>query len=63
MQIKLNARDADLVKMENLLLEMHRKMDDLKHEKHSAESEAKQTIKINAELESELKLVRQEASQ
>jgi hypothetical protein len=44
--------------MENLLLEMHRKMDDLKHEKHTAESETKQAVKINAELESELKLVR-----
>ena len=62
MQIKLNSRDADLVKMENLLLEMHRKMDDLKHEKHAAEAESKQSVKINCELESELKLVRQEAS-
>jgi len=33
-------------------------MDDLKHEKHTAESETKQAVKINAELESELKLVR-----
>ena len=63
MQIKLNQREADLQKMENLLLEMHRKMDDLKSERLASQAEAKQAVKINAELETELKVVRSDAHQ
>ena len=63
MQIKLNQKESDLSKMENLLLEMHKKMDELKQERTNAQSEAKHAVKITAELESELKVVRQEAGQ
>ena len=30
LQVKLNIRDADMSRLENLLLEMHRKMDTVK---------------------------------
>jgi len=32
LQIKLNIRDADMSRLENLLIEMHKKMDDVKCE-------------------------------
>ena len=49
--------------MENLLLEMHRKMDDLKSERITAQGEAKIASIRCSELEAEIKFVKQETSQ
>ena len=49
--------------MENLLLEMHKKMDELKSERNNADTEAKMAVKNAAELESEIRYVKQESSQ
>ena len=46
LQIKLNVKEADMERMENLLIEMHKKMDDLKQEKYDADNECKETTKI-----------------
>ena len=40
LQIKLNIRDADMARMNNLLQEMHRRMDDIKQEASDAKIEA-----------------------
>jgi len=41
----LNKREADLQRMENMLLEMHGKMDTLSQEKKDAVFEAKESYK------------------
>ena len=45
LQIKLNVKEADMERMENLLIEMHKKMDDLKIEKNDSDVECKETTK------------------
>jgi len=42
LQIRLNVKEADLERMENLLIEMHKKTDELKQERYDAELEAKE---------------------
>jgi hypothetical protein len=48
--------------MESLLLEMHRKMDLLKVERNNADAEAKLAVKHAAEVDAEIKYVKQENS-
>lgn len=49
--------------MEALLIEMHKKMDDLKQERITAQGEAKIAETKSSELEAEIKFVKMEASQ
>ena len=45
LQIKLNGKEAELERMENLLIEMHKKMDSVKEEQVAAEMECKEATK------------------
>ena len=51
MQIKLNVKESDLERMENLLIEMHKKMDELKQERYDADVEVKEITKSMNRLE------------
>ena len=51
MQIKLNVKESDLERMENLLIEMHKKMDELKQERYDADIEVKEITKSMNRLE------------
>ena len=46
MQIRLNVKEADYERMEHLLIEMHKKMDELKQEKLDADVESKEASKL-----------------
>lgn len=61
LQIKLNGKEAELERMENLLIEMHKKMDTVKEEQVAAEIECKETTKSYLRLEKELEVVQQDA--
>ena len=50
MQIRLNGKEAELERMENLLIEMHKRSDELKQEKMDADLEAKETTRTNTRL-------------
>jgi hypothetical protein len=52
--IKLNAKEEDMQRMENLILEMHGKMDTLIQERKDAQFEAKESYKATVAAESEL---------
>jgi hypothetical protein len=52
--VRLNIKDADASKMENLILEMHKKMDDLKQERIDAQMEAKLAEKHLYQINSQL---------
>ena len=45
LQIRLNVKEADMERMENLLIEMHKKTDELKHERYDADLECKETTR------------------
>lgn len=51
LQIKLNVKEADYERMENLLIEMHKKMDEMKQERYDAEIETKEATKSLNRLE------------
>lgn len=51
LQIKLNVKESDLERMENLLIEMHKKMDELKQERYDADVEVKEITKSMNRLE------------
>lgn len=43
LQIKLNVKEAEMERMEHLLIEMHKKMDELKQERADADLESKES--------------------
>ena len=45
LQIKLNVKEAELERMENLLIEMHKKMDSVKEEEVAAQMECKEATR------------------
>lgn len=47
-EIKLNRKEIEMEKMERLLIEMHKKMDDMKVEKAKYEDEVRHLNKTNA---------------
>jgi len=61
LQIKLNVKEADLERMEHLLIEMHKKMDELKQERYDAELEAKEATKSLNRLEKDHEVLQQDS--
>ena len=61
LQIKLNGKEAELERMENLLIEMHKKMDSVKEEQVAAEMECKEATKSQLRMEKDLEVVQQDA--
>ena len=57
LQIKLNVKEADMERMENLLIEMHKKMDEMKQEKLDADTECKETTKSMNRLQKDFELL------
>ena len=62
LQIKLNGKEAELERMENLLIEMHKKMDSLKEDQINAEMECKEATKGQLRMEKDLEVVQQDAN-
>ena len=62
LQIKLNGKEAELERMENLLIEMHKKMDSLKEDQINAEMECKEATKSQLRMEKDLEVVQQDAN-
>lgn len=57
LQIKLNGKEAELERMENLLMEMHKKMDTVKEEQVTAEMECKEATRSQLRMEKDLEVV------
>ena len=57
LQIKLNGKEAELERMENLLIEMHKKMDAIKEDQVNAEMECKEAVKSQLSMEKDLEVV------
>ena len=57
LQIKLNGKEAELERMENLLIEMHKKMDSIKEEQVAAEMESKEATRSLLRMEKDLEVV------
>lgn len=61
MQIQLNKKEADIQRMEAILIEMHNKMDLITQEKKDAVFEAKEAFKAQFEAERKLEILLVEA--
>lgn len=61
MQIQLNKKEADIQRMEAILIEMHNKMDLIMQEKKDAVFEAKEAFKAQFEAERKLEILLVEA--
>ena len=57
LQIKLNGKEAELERMENLLIEMHKKMDAIKEDQVNSEMECKEATKSYLRMEKDLEVV------
>ena len=57
LQIKLNGKEAELERMENLLIEMHKKMDTIKEDQVNAAIECKEAVKSQLRMEKDLEVV------
>ena len=62
LQIKLNGKEAELERMENLLIEMHKKMDAIKEDQVNSEMECKEAVKSQLRMEKDLEVVQQDAN-
>ena len=57
LQIKLNVKESDMERMEQLLIEMHKKMDEVKQEKISADFEAKEATREFTRIQKDFELL------
>ena len=57
MQIRLNVKEAEMERMENLLIEMHKKMDEVKQERVDADFESRGATKSLNRLEKDYELL------
>ena len=61
LQIKLNAKAADMERMENLLIEMHKKTDEQKQEKFDSDLECKEATRSMNRIQKDFELLQQDA--
>lgn len=61
LQIKLNVKEADMERMESLLIEMHKKMDELKQDKYDADVECKEATKQMNRIEKDFEVLQQDS--
>ena len=57
LQIKLNVKEAEMERMENLLIEMHKKTDELKQERSDADLEAKESTRAKTRIEKDYEVL------
>ena len=57
LQIRLNVKEADMERMENLLIEMHKKMDEMKQDKMNADFECKETTKTMNRIQKDFEIL------
>lgn len=60
LEIKLNKREAELERMEKLLMDLHKQIDSLKSDKQAADEEAKSNFKSIVKLDKEMEVHRHE---
>ena len=61
LQIRLNVKEAEMERMENLLIEMHKKMDEVKQERADADLESKESTKSKNRIEKDYEILQEDA--